>query len=75
MRLVLRNTRLSQNPVNIAAGRPPRIGIGDDKRTPAGKEFLEHIRDPRKGFDSDHRALVSVVRNRALSTLFITIDD
>ena len=70
MRLVLRNTRLSQNPVNIAAGRPPRIGIGDDKRTPAGKEFLEHIRDPRKGFDSDYQSF-GIGRARQSAFYFI----
>jgi len=70
MRLVLRNTRLSQNPVNIAAGRPPRIGIGDDKRTPAGKKFLEHIRDPRKGFDSDHQSF-GIGRARQSAFYFI----
>jgi hypothetical protein len=73
MRLVLRNTRLSQNPVNIAAGRPPRIGIGDDKRTPAGSLNISATRG-RVSIPIT-RALVSVVRDRALSTLFITIDD
>ena len=55
MRFVLRDTRIGENAVHLAAGNAPRIGVGDHDGAAAGKQLVEHLRRPRKGSDTDHQ--------------------